>query len=235
MANPRNSSVLARIWRWTRRTMLMLLAVVGVYLAAVAVGLYPVNSAFVDAGDEGIEIYVFSGAFHSDLILPIASEGYSWWDFIDRASFPGGPAGETHLSVGWGDRKFFTETPAWEDMKYSTVARAIFWPTETVMHVGLLHEPATGPKVRSVRITKAQYRELVTFVKAHFRRDEDEKLKTLDVSYGDHDTFYEAHGRYHIFRTCNCWVGKALKSSGVKVGCWTPLPKTVFWHLPDSS
>ncbi len=230
---PKKLNILPRFCRWTLRGLATLLVLLAVYAVAVAVGHFPVNSDFEPPAEGGVEIFVFSGAFHSDLILPVEAAGFSWWDFLDKESFPKLPTSQTHVMVGWGDRKFYTETPTWKDAKVSTIGKAMFWPTETVMHVGLGYEPETGEEVRSIRVSEDQYRNLLTFVKAHFARDSNDDLQKLSASFGDYDIFYQAHGSYHLFRTCNCWAGEALKSAGVKVGCWTPLPKTVFWHLPE--
>jgi hypothetical protein len=32
--------------------------------------------------------------------------------------------------------------------------------------------------------------------------------------------------------TCNCWVGEAMRSAGIRTAWFTPLPKTVFLYLP---
>jgi uncharacterized protein (TIGR02117 family) len=66
-----------------------------------------------------------------------------------------------------------------------------------------------------------------------FRRDEDGRFQLIDgAAYGSNDAFYEAHGAYHAFNTCNCWVGRGLKAAGVRTGWFTPLPKTVSLYLP---
>jgi len=46
------------------------------------------------------------------------------------------------------------------------------------------------------------------------------------------DVRCQARGSYHCLNTCNCWVGRALRSCGVRTGWFTPLPKTVFFYLP---
>jgi Protein of unknown function (DUF2459) len=50
-------------------------------------------------------------------------------------------------------------------------------------------------------------------------------------AYGTDDAFYYAHGSYHAFNTCNCWVGRGLKAAGVRTGWFTPLPKTVSLYM----
>lgn len=222
----------SRVLGLIKRIVLIVAVAIGLYLVVALAGLYPVNRDFLPS-EEGVEIFVFSGQVHSDLILPIENDIHSWWDLIDPDSFPTPPTTESYLAIGWGEKKFYTETPTWESLKLSTVGWAMFWPTDTVMHVEMLHPPATGDNLKSVRISNEQYQKLVAFIQDHFEKDTAGQIVQLDVSFGQHDSFYEANGNYHIFRTCNCWVGEALQESGVKVGWWTPLPKSVFWHLAE--
>jgi uncharacterized protein (TIGR02117 family) len=49
--------------------------------------------------------------------------------------------------------------------------------------------------------------------------------------YGDHDTFYEAHGRYHAFRTSNQWTADILAQAGVRIGVWTPFDRGIMWRF----
>lgn len=70
------------------------------------------------------------------------------------------------------------------------------------------------------------------FIDASFRRNEEgEPIVIEDAAFGLNDCFYEAHGTYHCFNTCNCWVGAALRSAGVRCGWFTPLPRSVLVYL----
>ncbi len=87
---------------------------------------------------------------------------------------------------------------------------------------------------RSVRISVAQYERLVAYINASFQQAEDgSKIHIRNAAYGSNDAFFEAHGSYHCFNTCNCWTGGAMRSSGIRTAWFTPLPKTVFLYLPE--
>lgn len=103
------------------------------------------------------------------------------------------------------------------------------------MHVYLLGAKALPVGARSVKLSPAQYGQLVEYITESFRRNADGSLIPIpNVAYGANDAFFEARGRYSLFNTCNSWVGRAMQVTGVRTGWFTPLPKTVFLHLPDS-
>ena len=101
------------------------------------------------------------------------------------------------------------------------------------MHVNLWDDNAIPTGARKTTISHEQYRQLVDFVLASFRRGEDGRFLLIEgAAYDSNDAFYQAHGSYHAFNTCNCWAGRGLKAAGVRTGWFTPLPKTVFLYMP---
>ena len=212
-------------FRWAKRVLLVLLA----YLVCVVIGFIPVNNDFEPAED-GVTIYVASTAVHSDIIVPAKTETIDWRDHFEAKDFRA-PRSPSHVAIGWGDRGFYLDTPTWSDLKASTAINAMLLPSQTVMHVQFLtpHESYVP-----VSITTEQYELLVDFIRGSFIADEDASFKPIgqSYSYGRFDSFYEANGRYHAFNTCNCWTGRGLKKSGVRVGWFTPLSGTVLWYLP---
>lgn len=211
---------------------LALTLVVG-YLVLVLIGLIPVNNDFQTCREpDGVTIYVVSNPVHADLILPMVTEEQDWRTEFPASDFASGRNDWSHISIGWGDRGFYLETPEWKDLKLSTTANALLWPSRTVMHVQGATKP-TGAGARAVCISPRAYRELVEFISASFAAERGSR-PTLGHAYNRWDAFYEARGRYHVFNTCNCWVGRALKTSGVRVPWFAPLPKTVLWYLPKS-
>jgi uncharacterized protein (TIGR02117 family) len=182
----------------------------------------------------GIEILVTSNPVHADVILPIASAAVNWRDHFPAECFAGDTQSATHVAIGWGDRGFFLQTPTWNDLKMSTAANALFWPSPTCLHVTMKSSVTTNQNTRSVRISQQQYTELVEFVIDSFRTDRNGRMRRIEsAGYSWNDAFFEAHGTYHCVNTCNSWVGRALRSAGVRTGWMTPLPKTVFLYLPE--
>jgi uncharacterized protein (TIGR02117 family) len=193
-------------------------------------GLIPVNRGFTSP-DVGVTIFVYSGAVHSDVILPAKNDTMDWRKYFPATDFKADPQRLDHIAIGWGDRGFFLETPYWTDLKLSTAAKAILIPSCTVMHVDYM-TPVESHECKPVVISAAQYERLVEFILASFATSQREEPIRIGKPYGLLDAFYEAKGRYHAFNTCNCWVGNALEHAGVKVGWFTPFPRTVLWHLP---
>ena len=217
-----------RIVRFTGRIMLVPI----LYFACTLVGLIPVNNDF-ESAESGVTIYVASSAVHSDVILPVVSDTVDWRYYFKAEHFRA-PRSPSHVAIGWGDRGFYLDTPTWSDLKASTAFKAMCLPSATVMHAEFL---SPRDSYTSVKITAEQYQRLVDFIRGSFVLDEAGRFQPIDNSraYGRYDCFYEARGRYHAFNTCNCWTGRALKRTGVRVGWFTPLPGSVLWYLPASN
>jgi len=228
-------SFLKRIWRfsmrWLKRLVFTISGLFLTYLLIALVGLLPVNSKF-EQDENGVEIFVFSGQFHSDIILPLYVGVHDWTIGFPATDFKLEPYEATHVAIGWGEKNFYLNTPTLSDLKISTAAKALLMPSDTVMHVEMTIRPELGDDYRSVRISETQYDALVEFVNASFDRDAKGNVQRIDGErYGDHDAFYKAEGTYHAFRTCNCWTGEAMQASGIRVGRFTPLPKSVFMYI----
>lgn len=221
-----------RFRRWIRRLGLLLLTPPLVYGSILLIGLFPVNREFEPAS-EGIEIRIISTAVHADLIVPLVSEVIDWREHFPHSLFAADTRSATHIAIGWGERNFFLETPTWADLTASTAIQALLWPSDTCMHVTMTRAEYWRQQGRSVRISSEQYRELVTYILGYLRRDAQQRLIVVpEITYGDHDVFLEARGRYHALNTCNSWVGRAMDRAGICTPWLTPLPKTMFLWLP---
>ncbi len=230
-----------KIRKCAKRLCYFLLAIIGIYGVAILIGMFPVNGEFAET-ENGIEIFVFSGAFHSDLILPIENSIVEWGGRFSTDDFKSPAPWATHMAFGWGDKDFYINTPSWTDLKLSTATHALLMPSDTVMHVTYCSRPtvqdASNPdgdeSTRSVTISEEQYDRLVAFINKSFQQDSKGEIQPIAGKYyGSTDAFYKGAGTYHAFRTCNCWVGNGLQAAGIKTGWFTPLPKTVFYYLPE--
>lgn len=220
----------ARVLVWCAITLLLAAAL---YLTVVLIGLIPVNNDFQPTPD-GIEIFLISSAVHADVVLPMVTDTIDWREHFPADCFRGNTRRATHVAIGWGDKGFFLETPTWSDLRASTTAYALFWPSRTCMHVTLTKPSFLRGAPRSVKISVAQYERLVAYVNKSFRHHPDgSKIHIADTAYGRNDAFFEARGTYHCFNTCNCWIGRAMQSAGIRTGWLTPLPKTMFLYLPE--
>lgn len=202
------------------------------YLVCVVVGLLPVNNDFVETED-GVTICVFSGQFHSDLILPVKNDVVDWHAHFPPSDFSKSKVEKyDYVAIGWGDRGFYMMGEI-ENISVPLVANAVLIPSRTVMHVQYQRRPLETDDQRNVRISTEQYRQLTKFILASLRSNADGVPKKIDFAYHTTDAFYVGAGSYHAFNTCNCWAANAIKTAGVRVPWFSPLPKTILKYLPN--
>ncbi len=221
-----------RCIRWLKRLLWFVLSCTVLYLFIALIGLIPVNNDFRSAPD-GIEVWFVSNPIHTDIILPVRTAELDWRERFPQGSFCVDAAEATHVAFGWGNKRFYIDTPTWGDLRFSTVAGALFWPYASCMHVSLCRDEDLPKDARSVRLSAAQFQRLVKFVNDGFRHRSDDSIILIPhAAYGPNDAFFEADGRYHCFNTCNCWTGRAMQAAGIRTGWFTPLPGTLFIYLP---
>ncbi len=222
-----------RCLRWLKRLAWFVLSCIVFYFLIALIGLIPVNNDFQPTAD-GIEIWLVSNPIHTDIVLPIHAEAMDWREHFPEGSFSVDARRATHVAIGWGSKGFYINTPTWADLRFSTVVKALFWPSASCMHATLCTAEGIPQDARSVKISAAQYQRLVEFVNSGFRRQADGSMILIPhVAYGPNDAFFEAEGSYHCFNTCNCWTGRALQAGGIRTGWYTPLPGTVLLYLPE--
>ncbi len=206
--------------------LLGLAGVVAAYLLAGLVGAAWVVNRTWQPPAQGVTVLVEDNGIHTDLVMPKQVAGVDWRSvFGGEALRDARYAAFAHVAVGWGERRFFVETPTWWDLRPATVIAAGLGSENTVLHVEHIARPVAGEHVRAVVLTPEQYRRLAGFVRASLAPGE------VTAGYAGHDAFYPAHGRYDAFNTCNNWTGRALAVAGVRVGRWTPFSATVGWWL----
>lgn len=218
------------IFRWSKRISKWLFFAVLAYVTILLIGLVPVNNDFRPTQD-GIKLYLSSTAVHSDVIVPVNNSVVNWADRFRNANFLGDITDQTHVSFGWGDRGFFLETRTWDDLKLSVAANAILLPSRSCVHVSYMR-PEYYSNLKSVTVSKKQYERLVGFIDKTMRKDSDQQyLQIKGYAYSSNDAFFEALGRYHLFNTCNSWVGRALRETGVRAPWLSPMPKTPLLYI----
>ena len=221
--------------RWTFRSV-GILVLLFILFAGTAwiLGNMPINQDFKHAGEDGIDILLVNNGVHVDLVLPIDEKKFTWMEHLKPADFPAFDARYKFGMFGWGNRQFYMETQTWDDLKVSNVLFAFAGLGETVVHVELLQDLGWDEtKSRRIRLSPKQFQRLCQFVSRTFQHHANGNLLPIaNAHYHQRDAFYEASGHYHLFRTCNVWVGSALAHSGVRVGRWTLTPDLLFACLP---
>ncbi|MEZ5744424.1 MAG: TIGR02117 family protein [Sphingomonadaceae bacterium] len=188
----------------------------------------PRNPGWNEA-ESGIDILVESNGVHTSLILPAQTRWRDWY-----RDFPPGHTGApnrayTHVSIGWGEREVFLNTPTWANLSPWTVLRILGADGEGMMHVAHYVRPASGERTRPLRLSPAQYQRLVAKIETLLPPPGARKYP----GYGDSDAFYETGGRYSYTNTCNQWTSDVLAAAGVQTGWWTPFAGGVMKWFPE--
>lgn len=180
---------------------------------------------------QGVRVYVISNGIHVALVVPKVAAGVDWRGRA-RAADLRDPryAGYDHVAIGWGERAFFLETQTWADVRPATILHAAWGSDRTLIHLEHEPRPTAGDGARSLLLRPAEYRRLAAYIQASFAAE----AKVLP-GYGANDAFYTARGRYSGLRTCNSWIGDALRFAGVRIGRWTPFPATVMRWFPAAA
>lgn len=187
----------------------------------------PRNGGWEEPGT-GVTIMIETNEVHTAIVMPLVTQVQDW-----RADFPAADVADfaapyTHVSVSWGERQVFLETPTWADLSPATVLRILFAGGEGILHVAHYVRPAPAADIRPLRISAAQYARLVRRIE---RAIPPRQPKT-HPGYGSYDVFYETGGRYTATNTCNQWTSDTLAAAGVRTGWWTPFAGGVMKWVP---
>jgi uncharacterized protein (TIGR02117 family) len=203
-------------------------AMLGLFMLAAWVGsAIPRNSAWIEP-ESGVPILVETNGVHTAIVMPLVTARKDW-----RAAFPAQDLGApdrpyTHVSVSWGEREVFLDTPTWGELSPLTAIRAATGG-DGLLHVAHYVRPAPDSNARQIVLRPAEYARLVTAIDSNILPHAE-----VYLGYEDWDVFYEATGRYHFANTCNQWVSDVLASAGVRVGLWTPFAGGVMKWFPAS-
>lgn len=160
-------------------------------------------------------IYIATNGVHADIVLPknlISNPLLK--DLINNPK-------DTYIAFGWGEENFYINTPTWGDLTFSNAFKAAFLKSKTLMHVTRYKELKASWV--PILVTKEQLDAFNTYILQTFDRSSGEKTLVDGVTYTpNQDNFYRAHGNYMYYRTCNSWLNKGLKESGMKGSLWTP-------------
>lgn len=171
--------------------------------------------------DESIEIYLISNGVHTDFVLPTKTAHMDWTTIFNPRDNPQHIENQW-ISIGWGDRNFYLNTPTWADLTASTAFYALSGLSQSAMHVS--YEPDITvnhcQKCRKIRIDSAQYQQIIAHILSSLPHTA-QQTAIQNAHYYNNDAFYPAVGSYNLFYTCNTWVNNGLKKANIKTALWT--------------
>lgn len=194
--------------------------------AALGLGAWPPARPAPAIAAADAEIHLVSNGWHVALVLPAAG----WPAALAHGPFGVDVSGARLVAFGWGERRFYMDTRTLADLDMAAALRALSWNDDTVLHAAFLDGvDRTHPHTRTIAVDRAQLDALERHVRASLAGAAPEPV---GPGFGPADVFFRARGTYSPFRTCNEWVGAALRSAGISVGAWTPLAQSLMWRLP---
>lgn len=211
----------------------LLLAVLLYGAAAVLLGNWRIQ-AQKGAEKADITVYLISNGAHTDIAMPLHHPAFSWTRYASPQDTAGGSPNARYIAVGWGDRKFYLETPTWGDLTAATALRAIGGLNQTALHVSFLDDVPENERTAAITVSERQYRQLAHNIAADFQQENGRSRPIRGAHYVDNDAFYEANGRYHLFNTCNTWSNRHLKQIGAGGVAWTPFAHDVMNAFPST-
>ena len=210
----------------------ILVVVIILYVVvALALAYVPVNTDTVACEENCVEVHLYSNGVHTDIVLPVVNNQKDWLAVIDPSKTKAGSTDFHYVSIGWGDKGFYLNTPTWGDLTAATAFKALFYLSESAMHVTFYKSMKESERCKRVLISAEQYRRIIEYVHASFKTDIDGKYQNIpNAAYGNNDLFFEAKGSYSMFYTCNSWTNNCLKAGEMKACLWTLLDKGIFYH-----
>lgn len=189
----------------------------------------PRKISFESQKDCSVTIFVSNFShFHTELILPVQNAVYDWRSHF--SSTPGfSDVGQyQYLMFGWGDHDFYRTG----SMDPKTTSKALFWPSNTVLHVwGRKFHPRQLPKsytVRGVAISQTEYRRLVAYLQSSFQTNPAGQLEAIGPGLAQSSHFFHANGPYSAINTCNHWTANALNAADINTPIIPLLPAAII-------
>lgn len=213
-----------RLFKYVLKTLLWILGIILSYLLIAAV----FSILGTRPGDSGCtathEVYIFSNAVHLNFTIPVHLLDTAIVEELDL------PPDVRYLSFGWGDKEFYIKTPTWDDLNAGVVLKAVFIPGASAIHTTYYRQVSADWV--PVHLCDTQLAHLTQYIHQTFERDSQKRIIEIPHSgYSRDDRFFEAHGRYSLFNTCNDWVNRGLKRAQVKTSIWSPFKYGVLYHV----
>ncbi|MDZ4086024.1 MAG: DUF2459 domain-containing protein [Tabrizicola sp.] len=199
------------------RSLLLTLALPVLYLVASALmPLIPGPGPDL-SGPPAHRIGLLQGPIHTDILFPLTPETRTRFAFADAAGVPLNHPEAAWLVFGWGSAAFYTTAGTYADITASAVL------TAATGDGAVIRLDALGPlppleNLRFLQLSEAQFQALLNQTTAALAGE----TKLDHPGFTGSDAFFPAHGRFHLFRTCNVWLGETLRASGIPFGLWTP-------------
>jgi uncharacterized protein (TIGR02117 family) len=181
-----------------------------------------------------IQIFLMKSGVHTDFILPVSNSIKDWRQEFPLANTGFKDSSSKLVSIGWGDKTFYMNTPTWADLSLKTALTVPFGLGPSAIHATYYQQLLDDRPIIRLHVTEKQYRKLVRYIEQTLERNAKGQTKyikaTMPGVVTGNDAYYAAKGRYSVFFTCNSWVNSGLKSCQQKACYWTAFAGGIFYQ-----
>ena len=122
------------------------------------------------------------------------------------------------IDIGWGDEEFY-QYPGFDS---GLAFKALFYATPSTLRVegiNLTKEEYfdLSEIVIELEVSDEQFKNICTFINNTFYINDAGKTSILNKKAGGKIIFYKSKGSYHLFNTCNTWLARGLRESGIEI------------------
>ena len=122
------------------------------------------------------------------------------------------------IDIGWGDEAFYQHP----DFDWDLAYQALFHATPSTLRVEGIYITLqqyfdVSEIVVELKINDEQLKILQGYISDTIWRDDHNEHKILSTQYLNRVYFFKANGSYHLFNTCNTWLARGLKQSGLEI------------------
>lgn len=216
--------------RFLIRAVTVVLSLPLIYFAAALIGaMIPGERADLPGGTENL-IGLLRGPIHFDFLLPLSPDLRARYGFAEAAGVPVSNPQAEWLVLGWGAQEFYTTAGSFGEITASAVFSGITGDA-SVIHLDVAGDVSGLEGISYLTLSDPQIAALLATIDDSFQRDQTGQPVALPARFGPRDAFFAANGKFHLFHTCNAWVGETLRAAGIPFGVWTPTPQSVAYAL----
>lgn len=177
-------------------------------------------------------VYIAGDWMHTNFIVPAQTPIFDWNQRLNLSQ-PSASPPYAYLQMGWGDRIFYIETPAWDQVNLASALRSVLRQNSAAMFV---KGHSTVPQIpnetlKCVRLGQTDFLALMNFLDRSFEQTAQGDrilLKGTELSQGK---FFAATGKYSLLRTCNSWTADGLRAANVNTPVWGGLAAPVMRQI----
>ncbi|RBQ30642.1 TIGR02117 family protein [Arcobacter sp. FW59] len=177
------------------------------------------------------KIFIKSNGVHTDIVLPLKNDIFIWSEYFPFEDTKSKSDDFEYISIGWGDKGFYLDTPTWAELKVSTALIAGTGLGNAAFHITYYKDILEDDLTYSINISKEQYLSIVQSIKESLKYENDKPINIKTTAqYGKNDSFYEASGSYSIFHTCNTWTNNVLKKAKLPASKWVAFDDGILYQ-----